>query len=286
MGRSQIVQRYQLIAAEITRQYKENDLEVNLMSGMTINSIAKNHMDPAMMKMATMQRVNSAADDAAGLAIMEKIETQIRGLEKGNDNTLDMKNLVKTAEGGLSTIDDSLQRIRELSVQASNGIYNDEDRALIQQEVSQMLQHIDSVAKDTQFNNMKLLDGSFTDKHTASYADGSGATVSIDDMSTSNLGIQGFDVTKEIDLGAIDKALSQVASQRSTLGAMENRFDHTVNANSITLLNQAAAKSRIADLDVAKGMMDVNRARILNETQIYTQKMQQQSAGNTLSLLT
>ena len=253
---------------------------------MTINSIAKNQVNESFIRLNTMRRVNSAADDAAGLAIMEKMESQIRGLDQGIDNTLDMKNLINTAEGGLSTINDSLQRIRELSIQAANGIYTDEDRALIQTEVNQLIQGIESMASQTEFNNMPLLDGSFTDKNTASYPDGTGATVNIPDMRSLALGLQGYDVSSgSFDLSVIDNAMASVNATRSYLGAMSNRADHTVNSNSITMLNQAAAQSRIADLDVARGINDYNRDRILTQAQIYMQRNQMQNAGSVLSLI-
>jgi flagellin len=253
---------------------------------MTVDSIAKSQMGDIMMKLSAMKRINSAADDAAGLAIAEKIETQIRGLEKGSDNTLDMKNLAKTAEGGLSVIDDSLQRIRELGVQAKNGTYTDEDRALMQMEVDQLVDGINQIAKGTEFNNQALLDGSFQNRNTASSPSGTGALVSIPDMSAAALGIGAFDVTKaDFDLRDVDKAISSVNTARSYLGSMENRFDYTVSSNSITMLNQAAAKSLIADLDVAKGVNDLNRERILNDTRVFMQKNQQESAVSSLSLL-
>jgi len=252
---------------------------------MTVDSIAKNQMSSAMIKLASMKRINTAADDAAGLAIAEKLDTQVRGLEKGIDNTLDMKNLVTTAEGGLSTIHDSLQRIRELSVQAANGIYTDDDKKLIQQEIVQLKEHINGVTQQTQFNNMNLLDGTFVNKHTASSADGSGPNISIPAMDTLTLGIKNFDVTKDFNINDIDSAISNVSSARSYLGAMANRLDYNVSSNSISMLNQAAAKSRILDLDVAKGVADVNRDRILNEAQIYSQKRAMEQMSNGLSLL-
>ena len=275
---------------------------------MTINSIARDQMNPSLIKMASMQKINSAADDASGLAIMEKMEAQLKGLDQGTDNTLDMSNLLKTAEGGLSNISDSLQRVRELGVQAMNGIYTDSDRALIQSEVSQLISGIESTAQNTQYNNMKLLDGSFQNKHTASSANGDGATINIGNMTASEgLGLQGFDVTKPwtavtptndgrnvtnagatkpgFSLEAIDSAISKVSEARGELGAVMNRFEHTVNANNVTMLNLADAKSRIADLDVASAVQEANRARILNQAQIYNQRNQQEQKSNTLSVL-
>lgn len=252
---------------------------------MTINSIARNQMSDSMTKLATMKKINSAADDAAGLAIVEKIQSQIDGLDQGSENTLDMQNLIKTAEGGLSSVDDSLQRIRELSVQATNGTYTDEDKAIIQNEINQLAEGISNIASNTQFNNMNILDGSFTNRQTASSPDGSGVSVSIPDVSAQALGLKNFDVTGEFSLDTIDNAISNVSSARSYLGSLSNRMDYTVSSNSVTMLNQAAAKSRMADLDVAKATTDLSRERIMNEMQIYNQKKEQENMKNPLSLL-
>ncbi len=253
---------------------------------MTINNIATNQLSDAMTRIATGQRINSAADDASGLAIMEKMEAQIKGLEQGNDNSADMQNLIKTAEGGLSTINDSLLRIRELSVQAANGIYGEDDVALMQNEVSQMLDHVKSVTASLQFNNKNLLDGSSDALHTASYANGDGMTVGIPDIGSLLNNLEGYNLNNNIDIGALDEALSAVSGVRAELGAMSNRLDHTINSNSITILNQMAAKSRIADADIGKSVMDMHKDRILNEMQLFSQRSQMEQMQNgPLSLL-
>jgi len=261
---------------------------------MTVTGAARIQMSDAMVKLSSMNRINSAADDAAGLAVAQALEAQIRGLDKGTDNTLDMQNLVKTAEGGLASIDDGLQRIRELTVQASNGIYNDSDRALIQMEIDQMIQGINDVARNTEFNNKKLLDGSFVNQHTASYADASGASVTIPDMSgiarmLSGYSVEGTDASGKPNavemLGKVDDAMAQVSNTRAYLGAVSNKFDHTVNSNSITMLNQASAKSRITDLDVAKATTDLSRDNTVNQYRAFMQKQQQQQNNTLLSLL-
>jgi flagellin len=253
---------------------------------LTVNDVSNNYLNSAMVKLASGKRINSAADDAAGLAIMEKIEAQIKGLEQGTDNTADMQNLIRTAEGGLETIGDSLLRIRELSIQASNGIYGDDDRVLIQEEVGQLLDHIKTTTQNAEFNNKKLLDGTANALHTASYADGGGMTVSIPDVSNLLSNLEGYDVTKDFDIGALDDALSAVNSVRADIGAMYNRMDHTINSNSVTILNQIAAKSRIADMDMAKGVMQLNQEQILNTMQIYSAKSKmEQQRNSVISLL-
>lgn len=253
---------------------------------MTVNSIAQNQLSSAMIKLSSGNRINSAADDAAGLAIMEKIESQVRGLDQGTDNTADMKNLVNTAEGALNTLSEGLQRVRELSLQAANGIYSDSDRAIIQNEVSQIMQGMGDTIRNAEFNKIKLLEGGGSSLHTASYADGSGMTVSIPDMNTLMDNLQAYDVTKAFDIGSLDEVMSAVNSVRAELGAMSNRMDHTINSNSITILNQMAAKSRIADMDMAKGAMDLSKENVLNQVSIFSMKSQMETQKtNTLSLL-
>jgi len=254
--------------------------------GMTVNSIANQQMEDAFRKIATGKRINSAGDDAAGLAIAEKITAQINGLDQGTDNTYDMKNLVTTAEGGLSVINDSLQRVRELSLQAANGALNDDDRAKIQNEISQIMQGASQIAQSTEFNNKKLLDGSFQNQNTASSPDGTGAIFSIKAFDSDSLGLSAYDVSSgKIDLSIIDNAISAVNDQRAELGALANRFDSTINSNSISLLNQAAARSRIADADMAKAVTDYNKSQILNQYQITNMMRQQEQERAKLTLL-
>jgi flagellin len=268
----------------------------------------------AYQQLSTGKRINSAADDAAGLAIANQFEKQVRGLEVGTRNALDMQGLLRTAEGGLSTISDALTRVRELSIQAFNGINNGEDVGALQQEISQMIEHIDFTAKGVQFNNQNLLGGKFVDKLAATSPDGSGMTVSIGSMSAASLGISGYDVRKvtaqtlvdagkaaygdDFDLTAamagaykgwdkvaadatglskIDDALSMVNSMRSQIGAQENRLDYTVNANETSYLNHMQALSTIADADMAKAYTRKNQLELLGQyaTFMQTQQMRQ-----------
>ena len=236
-------------------------------------------------RLSTGRRINSAADDAAGFAISEKLGALANGLDKATDNARDMQNLLRTAEGGLNTINDSLLRIRELGVQASNGIYNDSDRALIQMEVDQMLDHIRTAARDTEFNTMKLLDGSFANKNVASNPSGTGMTISIEDTSLATLGVQGFNVTGSFDLSVIDAALEKVNDARSKIGAQQNALEYTINANETAYVNQMQALSRIADADIGKESMRLSTANVLNEARVYMQKEQMNRAGSMLNLL-
>ncbi|MCL2399324.1 MAG: flagellin [Defluviitaleaceae bacterium] len=260
---------------------------------MNINSIASSQLQTSMIRIASGQRINSARDDAAGLAISESLGSQIRGLDQGTNNVLDMQNLVNTAEGGLDTISNNLQRIRELGVQANNGILTERNREIIQTEIDQLMAEIDHTTQRVEFNSMRLLDGGFNAEdnrylHTAGDAGGRGPTVVLGNMSASMLlGPEAVDVVNEpMDLSRIDNALSRVNAQRSYLGAMSNRFDATVATNQITNLNLAAGRSRIRDADVALEAMRMRQEETLQEARLAAQQRRQEDEGiNIMSLL-
>ena len=251
---------------------------------MTVNNIARNQMSEAMLRVASGNRINNAADDAAGLAIMESMTAQIRGLDQGTRNTEDMQALVNTAEGGLDGITDSLQRIRELSVQAANGTLSQANRDQIQTEIDQLASNIQSQVRDgVQFNTMNLLDGTVTNANTASSANGTGAGVTINDMSDMAQAVANYNVTGDIsggnppgfDINEIDSVINEVVRERANLGAVSNSFDYTASANSISSLNLADARSRVGDADMAREMMRVNQERVINDMQVMLQRQQQ-----------
>ena len=242
---------------------------------MTVNNIARNQMSEAMMRVASGQRVNSARDDAAGAAIIEEMTAQVRGLEQGTRNTLDMQALVNTAEGGLDSINDSLQRVRELSIQAANDTVSPAQREMINTEIQQLADHIGAQVNNTQFNTMNLLDGSREGFHTASGPDGAGMTVRIADMSSIAQAVADFNVTGSFDVGRVDAAMREVNDARANLGAQSNRLDYTASANSITSINLADARSRIADADIAREMMRVSQERVINDVQVLLQRTEQ-----------
>ncbi|MCL2851922.1 MAG: flagellin [Defluviitaleaceae bacterium] len=241
---------------------------------MTVNSTSQ--IQNLSQQIGSGRQINSAADNAAGLGIAERMSAQERGFQQGTRNTADMQSLVRTAEGALSSINSSLQRINELALQASNGIMTASDRALIQNEVSQLLDQIQSVSEQTQFNTRNLLDGTATDLHTASSPDGSGMSVSIPGMSLSDLGIEGFDVTGNFDLSAIHNAMNTVNAARSNLGAMSNRMDYVMTSNDISSMNLAASRSRIEDTDMARATMELERERLLEQYQLAAQQREQE----------
>ena len=243
---------------------------------MTINNIARNQMGTSMMRVASGQRINSAADDAAGLAIVEQMTSQLRGFDQGTRNSLDMQGLINTAEGGLDTISDSLQRVRELSVQAANDTNSDINRRIIQEEINQLADHIQTTVNNVQFNTRNLLDGGGENLHTASGPDGSGMTANINNMSGLAQAIANFNVTGSFNINDIDTAITQVNNERATIGAQYNRLNHTVNSNNVSAQNMADARSRINDADIAQEMMAVQQARVIDEVQLLMQRREQE----------
>lgn len=210
----------------------------------------------SMEKLSSGYRINRAADDAAGLAISEKMRAQVSGLNMAIKNAQDGISLIQTAEGALNEIQVMIRRIRDLAVQSANDTNTDEDRANLQAEVTQLLDEIDRIATTTQFNGMELLDGSFTDKvfHIGANADQT-LTVQIGDMQAGTLGIDAIDISTqggaESAIPLLDTALDTVSSQRSDLGAVQNRLEHTINNLQVAAENLTAAESRIRDVDVA-----------------------------------
>ncbi|MCX7710587.1 MAG: flagellin [Clostridia bacterium] len=235
--------------------------------------------------LSSMQRINSAADDAAGLAISQNLTAETKGYDKGTDNALSMNDLAKTADGAMSSIHDSLQRMRELAVQASNGVLTGDDRKLIQEEIDQLKQSIGGVVQNTQFNTQKLLDGTFKDKNIAMNPSGTGMKMNIQNTGLEALGIKDFDVTKDFDIKTLDNAISQVSDARSQLGATSNRIMHGVSINQISSENLTASKSRMVDLDIPKAISQMKTQEILQQYQYFAQKQAAMQKSGTLSLL-
>jgi flagellin len=249
----------------------------------------QNSMQSASQRIASGRRINSAADDAAGLGISQALEAQIRGLNQATRNALDFDSALNTAEGGLGSISESLLRIRDLALQASNGILNDENRASIQAEIDQHLNHISRVTTDTEFNRRSLLDGSFTNMNAQVGPNaGQNIRVSISGTSPAALGIEGFSVMggpQNINIAAIDGAINRVVSNRGAIGAIQNRLEYIIEQNNITAINMAAANSRIADADIALEMMRLNQSRILQQMQVFTMRNQMERTRANLGFI-
>jgi len=212
------------------------------------------------------KRINSAADDPAGLAIANKMQTQESGLDVGSKNAQDGVGVLNVADGALGGVMDYLQRIRELGLQSMNGIYSDSDRQTFQDEIDQLKQGIQSLAKNTSLNEQKLLDGSKADMHLATNPDGTGMEIQMANSTLEALGIADLDVTSsDFDLDAVDAAMEKVSSMRSGIGASTNRLEHAYNYNTAASLEQLSSRSRIEDLDMPSAISEKKKQELLNE---------------------
>ena len=184
-----------------------------------------------------------------------------------------------------SGIADSLQRMRELAIQASNtAVVTDDDRKAIQEEINQLKQGISDIANNTEFNTKKLLDGSNTDMHIAAGPDGSGPDLDTGNATLKALGIEDFDVTKKFSIDTIDNALKQVNSNRSSIGAQSNALDYTMGYNSQAAYNLTEATSRMEDTDIEKAVSELNKRNILQTYRFIMQKKQQDEERQKLSM--
>lgn len=224
----------------------------------------------SLEKLSSGLRINRAGDDAAGLAISEKMRGQIRGLEMASKNAQDGVSLIQTAEGALNETHAILQRMRELAVQSANDTNTDDDRAELQKEIEALNAEVSRISTDTEFNTQKLLDGTFTGKSIQIGANtGQTLSVTISTMGATALGINALTVSSQTGansaIALLDSAISTVSSQRSSLGAIQNRLEHTINNLGTTAENLTAAESRIRDVDMAKEMMDFTKNNILSQ---------------------
>lgn len=225
----------------------------------------------SLEKLSSGLRINRAADDAAGLAISEKMRSQIRGLGMAERNALDAVSLIQTAEGALNETHAILQRMRELSVQAANGTLEAADRTSIQLEIEELIKEVDRIATKTDFNEKKLLDGSNASGFTFQIGPNQTDTmnVSIGNMNASTLGVSAVNLSTvtgaENAITSINTAIGKVSEQRATLGAYQNRLEHTVTNLQTANENLTAAESRIRDLDMALEMTNFTRNNILNQ---------------------
>ena len=254
-----------------------SSLYADRVTNISNESIMKN-----MEKLSSGERINRAGDDASGLAVSEKMRSQIRGLNQASKNIQNGVSFIQTTEGYLAETTDILQRVRELAVQAANGIYSDEDRMQIQVEVSQLVAEVDRIASVAQFNGMNMLTGRFAVEgdSTMQFQIGANmdqnARVYIGTMTASSLGLKGAQGGDEqitinspeeanMTLGAIDAALTQVNKQRADLGAYQNRFEMAAKGINIAAENTQAAESRIRDTDMASEMVEFTKNSILTQ---------------------
>jgi flagellin len=238
-------------------------------------------------KLSSGEKINRAGDDASGLAVSEKMRSQIRGLNQASRNALNGISFIQTTEGYLQETTDIIQRIRELAVQSANGIYSDEDRMQIQVEVSQLVAEVDRIASHAQFNGMNMLTGRFAQANgenavTASMWLHIGANmdqrmqVFIGTMSSAALGIRGIGDEGILSLeapdlanaaiGTLDEALKLINKQRADLGGYQNRLEYAIRGLDIGAENLQASESRIRDTDMAEQMVEFTKNQILSQS--------------------
>ena len=266
-------------------QHNLSAINTNRQMGVVTNALQK-----STEKLSSGYKINRAADDAAGLSISEKMRSQIRGLNKAASNAQDGISLVQVAEGALNETHSILQRMNELATQAANDTNTSTDRNALQKEMDQLTSEIDRIRSTTQFNSMNLLDGSFTGKNLQVGAlSGQSISISIGNMNASSLKISGLKVSSFSAAGkamaAIQKAINSVSTQRSKLGALQNRLEHTINNLNTTSENTSAAESRIRDVDMATEMVEYSKNNILAQAGQSMLAQANQANQGVLSLL-
>jgi flagellin len=290
--------------------FKEDDMIINHnLSAMFADrslKVTQNSLGKNLEKLSSGLRINRAGDDASGLAVSEKMRSQVRGLNQASANAANGISFIQTTEGYLQETQDILQRIRELAVQSANGIYTDEDRMMIQVEVSQLVDEVDRIASHAQFNGMNLLTGRFARLNgdnvvTASMWFHIGANIDqreqvfIGTMTSKALGLGNSQEDSVISLadseaanqaiGTLDAALKMVNKQRADLGAYQNRLEHAIVGLDIGAENLQAAESRIRDSNMANLMVEYTRNQILNQAGTAMLAQANQRSSSVLQLL-
>ncbi|WP_414501638.1 flagellin [Zymobacter sp. IVIA_5232.4 C2] len=289
-------------------------IATNTLSQLTQNNLDKSQkaQNQAIERLSSGQRINSAKDDAAGLAISDRMTSQVNGLKQANRNANDGMSMAQTAESALSAVTDNLQRVRELTVQAKNGTYTDEDRQSINNEIDARLQEVDRIGKDTTFNGKQLLGSSdttysgtaqtadqLTTKLQIGAFDGQTISLTLTDVRSTAATLKGgndqtvagnalIDSTGKVSdsaLSTLDAQIKAIDSTRSTLGAQQNRLESTVESNSATATNLSAAKSQISDADYASEVSAMSTAQILQQAGQNVLSQANSVPQNVLSLL-
>jgi flagellin len=245
----------------------------------TSDSISK-----SMERLSSGYRINSAADDAAGLGISEKMRGQIRGLDQAQRNMQDGISLVQTAEGNLDEVHSMLQRMRELAVQYKNGTMSPANQSAIQSEVYQLASEIDRIGSQAQFNGITFLavNGAVTFQVGAN----DGQIITVPTISLNNTLPAGYyDLSDAAAISNLDAAIDSISATRSTFGAVQNRLEHSVNAASAYSENLVAAESRIRDVDMAEEMTNLTRLQVLQQAGTAMLSQANQSTQSVLSLL-
>ena len=266
-------------------QHNLRAMNSNRMLGVTSGQQSK-----STEKLSSGFKINRAADDAAGLAISEKMRKQVRGLTKAVANAQDGISCVQTAEGALAEVHDMLQRMNELAMQSANGTNSDTDRGYLQSEVEALTSEIDRISSTVTFNDQKLLDGTFTGKALqVGFTDDDQNEISISAITAASIGVGSVDIGSASGavsaLTAISSAINSVSEMRSNLGAIQNRLEHTVNNLNNVVENTQSAESQIRDTDMATEMVKYSNNNILAQAGTAMLAQSNQANQNVLSLL-
>jgi len=255
-----------------------------------------NSLNKSLEKLSSGYRINRAADDAAGLAISEGLRSQIGGLKVAIRNTQDGVSVVQTAEGALTETHAILQRMRDLAVQSANGSNDTDSRTAMNSEATALKDELTRIADKTTFNNVNLLDGSFSGKDfQVGYASGDKITVAIksgaasEGFDAADLGLTSLSLATSggasAAIGLLDSAIKEVSTARADLGALQNRFEHTIKNLSVTQENLSASESRIRDTDMAQEMTNFSRNQILSQAGTSMLAQANSASQNILKLL-
>ena len=276
---------------------------ISSMFASRMESLNNSTLQSSMEKLSSGERINKAGNDASGLAVSEKMRSQIRGLNQASRNIGDAVSFIQVSEGYLAETTDILQRIRELAVQSANGIFSDEDRAQVAVEVSQLVAEVDRIASSAQFNGMNLLTGRFSRDSDIVMQFQIGANVDqnirvyIGTMTATALGLKGMqgEEANIISIGSpdeanqtlstIDEALKNVNKQRADLGAYQNRMEMAQKGINIAAENTQAAESRIRDTDMASEMVEYTKNQILSQVSTAMISQANSQSSNVLALL-
>lgn len=245
----------------------------------TSNALAK-----TMERLSSGYRINRAADDAAGLAISERLRAQVKGIGQAQRNAQDAVSLVQTSEGSLDEVHSMLQRVRELAVQYKNGTLSEADKQSIQSEVNQLASEVERIGTSTEFNGIKLLNASASVTFQVGANDGEVIAVSTISLGEA-VGAKAFELGEEKDIEQIDTAIGAVSTQRAQFGAVQNRLEHTLNNLAVYQENLSASESRIRDVDMASEMVEFTKLQILQQAGTSMLAQAQQSGQSVLKLL-
>ena len=266
-------------------QHNLSAINTNRQMGVVTDALQK-----STEKLSSGYKINRAADDAAGLSISEKMRSQIRGLNKASDNAQDGISLIQVAEGALNETHSILQRMNELATQAANDTNTSTDRTAIADEIKQLNEELDRISTTTQFNKKNLLNGQFSGKLQVGALNGQTMDIKISTaVSANGLEVSAIEVSTNVKAGkameSIQNAIEKVSKQRSKLGAIQNRLEHTINNLDTNAENTQAAESRIRDTDMADEMVQYSKNNILSQAGNSMLAQANQQTQGVLSLL-